>query len=118
MNGELYMLTQRGITITGFLVFAVLLIAALLLGFKIGPAYMQFYTIQKTFRVMAEEPATKSMSRGEFNSAWNARSGMDNIKAINYNDIEFIKDGSGVVISAEYAVRVPLFSNLSACMEF
>lgn len=110
--------TQRGITITGFLVFAVLLIAALLLGFKIGPAYMEYHTIQKMFRTMAAEPSTKTMSRGEFNSAWNARSGMDNIKAIGYDDIEFIKDGSGVVISAEYAVRVPLFSNLSACMEF
>jgi hypothetical protein len=43
---------------------------------------------------------------------------MDNIKASGYDDSEFGKDGSGVVISAEYAVRVPQFSNLSACMEF
>jgi hypothetical protein len=28
------------------------------------------------------------------------------------------KSGSDLVISAEYSVRVPLFSNLSACMEF
>lgn len=109
---------QRGITLTGFLVFAVLLIAALLLGFKIGPAYMEYYTIQKTLRVMAAEPAMKTASRGEFNSAWNARSGMDNIKAIGYDDIQIEKDGSGIVLSAEYSVRVPLFGNLSALMEF
>lgn len=109
---------QRGITLTGFLVFAVLMIAALLLGFKIGPAYMEFYTIQKTLRVMAAEPAMKTASRGEFNSAWNARAGMDNIKAIGYDDIQIEKDGSGIVLSAEYSVRVPLFGNLSALMEF
>lgn len=109
---------QRGITLTGFLVFAVLLIAALLLGFKIGPAYMEFYTIQKTLRVLAAEPAMKTASRGEFNSAWNARAGMDNIKAIGYDDIQIEKDGSGIVLSAEYSVRVPLFANLSALMEF
>lgn len=109
---------QRGITLTGFLVFAVLLIAALLLGFKIGPAYMEYYTIQKTLRVMAAEPAMKTASRGEFNSAWNARAGMDNIKAIGYDDIQIEKDGSGIVLSAEYSVRVPLFGNLSALMEF
>ena len=110
--------SQRGITITGFLVFAVILIGALLLGFKIGPAYMEYYTIQKMFRAMAAEPALKTATRGEFNSAFNARAGVDNIKVISYNYVEFVKDGNGGVISAAYSVRVPLFANLSACMEF
>ncbi len=109
---------QRGITLTGFLVFAVIAIAAMLLGFKIGPAYMEYLTIQKTLRNLAAEPAMKTVSRGEFNSAWNARAGVDNIKAIGYDDIQIEKDGSGVVLSAEYSVRVPLFYNLSALMEF
>lgn len=112
------MQAQRGITVTGFLVFAVIAIAALLLGFKIGPAYMEYYTIQKIFRVMAAEPSLKAASRGEINSAFNARAGVDNVKAISYSDIQVDKDGSGIVLSAEYSVRVPLFHNLSACMEF
>lgn len=110
--------TQRGITITGFLVFAIIFIAALLLAFKIGPAYMEYFTIQKTFRALAAEPSMKTASRGEFNSAWNARAGVDNIKAISYDDVQIDKDGSGIVLSAEYSVRVPLFGNLSALMEF
>ncbi len=109
---------QRGITITGFLVFAVLAVAVLLAGFKIGPSYAEFYTIQKIFRIMAAEPAMLSASRGEINSAFNNRAGMDNIKAISYNDIEVVKDGKGIVFSANYSVRVPLFYNLSACMDF
>ena len=109
---------QRGITLTGFLVFAVIAIAALLLGFKIGPAYMEYMTIQKTLRILATEPAMKTATRSEFINAWNARAGMDNIKAIGANDIQIDKDGSDVVLSAEYSVRVPLFYNLSALMEF
>jgi hypothetical protein len=118
MDGEVTMHKQRGITLTGFLVFAVLAIAALLLGFKIGPAYMEYLTIQKTLRTLATEPAMKTATRGEFNSAWNARAGMDNIKVISYDDIQIEKDGSGIVLSAEYVVIVPLFYNLSARMEF
>jgi hypothetical protein len=110
--------SQRGITLTGFLVFAVIAIAALLLGFKLGPAYMEYYTIQKTFRALANEPSIKNATRGEFNSAFNARASVDNIKAITYDDVQFEKDGNGVVLSAEYSVRVPLFGNLSALMEF
>lgn len=109
---------QRGITLTGFMVFAVLLIVALLIGFKIGPSYMEYGTIQKNFRALAAEPSMKTATRGEFNSAWNARAGVDNIKAITYDDIQIEKDGSGVVLSAEYSVRVPLFYNISALMEF
>lgn len=110
--------SQRGITITGFLVFAVLLISVLLLGFKIGPAYMEYHTIQKMFRTMAADPSIKNATRGEFNSAFNARAGVDNVKVIGYDDVQIEKDGDGIVISAEYTVRVPLFSNLSALMEF
>lgn len=109
---------QRGITITGFLVFAFLAIAALLLGFKVGPAYSEFYTIQKIFRVMADDPSMLTATRGEINSSFNNRSSIDNVKAINYNDIEVVKEGNGITFSASYSVRVPLFYNLSACMDF
>lgn len=109
---------QRGITITGFLVFAFLAIAALLLGFKVGPAYSEFYTIQKIFRVMADDPSMLTATRGEINSSFNNRSNIDNVKAISYNDIEVVKEGNGITFSASYSVRVPLFYNLSACMDF
>lgn len=109
---------QHGITLTGFLVFAALAVAALLLGFKIGPAYTEYMTIEKTFRALAAEPSMRTASRGEFNSAWSARAGIDGIKAIGYDDIQIDKDGSGIVLSAEYSVRVPLFYNISALMEF
>ncbi len=109
---------QRGITLTGFLVFAVIRIAILLLGFKIGPAYMEYGTIQKIFRTMATEPSLQNATRGELNSAFAARAGVDNVKVIGYNDMEIVKDGNGMVISASYSVRVPLFGNLSACMDF
>lgn len=109
---------QRGISLSGFMVFAVIAIAVLLLGFKIGPAYMEYYTIQKIFKNMAAEPAMQTATRGEFNSAFNARAGVDNVKAIGYQDVEVVKDGNGLSISAAYSVRVPLFGNMSACMEF
>ena len=112
------MRTQRGITLTGFLVFAVIGIVLLLLGFKIGPAYAEFYTIQKTFRAMAADSTLQNATRSEINVAYNARSGMDNIKAVSAQDLIIEKDASGLVISAAYSVRVPLVKNLSACMEF
>lgn len=109
---------QRGITLTGFLVFAMIGVGALLLAFKIGPAYSEFYTIQKIMRTVASEPAMQAASRGEINTAFNNRATIENIKVISYNDLEVNKDGGKLVISATYSVKVPLFYNLSAYMEF
>ena len=100
------------------MIFAALALAALLLAFKIAPPYMEYYSIQKIFRAMAAEPAMQNATRGEINSAFNARSGVDNIKVISYDDLEINKDGTTVTFSANYSVRVPLFGNLSACMDF
>lgn len=109
---------QRGITLTGFLVFAMIAVGALLLAFKIGPAYSEFYTIQKIMRTVASEPAMQAASRGELNTAFNNRATIENIKVISYNDLEVSKEGGKLVITATYSVKVPLFYNLSAYMEF
>ena len=110
--------SQRGITLTGFLVFAMIGVGLLLAGFKIGPSYAEFYSIQKIFRTMAGETSLQTATRGEINSAFNNRATIENIKAITYNDIEVSKEGGKLVLSAAYSVRVPLFYNLSACMDF
>ena len=112
------MYAQRGITLTGFLFFSVLAVTVLLLGFKIGPAYLEYYTIQKVLRDMAAEPALQAASRGEINSAFNAKANIAYVKAISSEDLEVSKNNGRQVFSASYSVRVPLFYNLSACMDF
>lgn len=110
--------SQRGISLTGFLVFSIIGVALLLLGFKIGPSYAEFYSIQKILRTIASETSMQNATRGEINSAFNNRATIENIKVINYNDLEVSKDEGKLVLRASYSVRVPLFYNLSACMEF
>lgn len=109
---------QRGISLTGFLVFAIIAVALLLLGFKIGPAYSEFYTIQKIIKIVASDSALQNASRNEINAAFSNRATIENIKAISAQDLEVEKGDGGLIISAAYSVRTPLFYNLSACMEF
>ncbi len=112
------MRAQLGISLTRFMVFAFFAVALLMLGFKIGPAYAEFYSIQKIMKTMAAEPGMLNAPRGEINTAFNNRAGIYHIKAISYSDLAFEKYGSSVVFSAPYSARVPLFYNLSACMDF
>lgn len=109
---------QRGITLSGFLLWSLLLIVVLLVGFRIGPAYFEYFSIQRQMRVIAQDPALKGASRSEIENAFMRRSTIEDIRAIEPRDLEITKDGDTVRISASYSVQVHLFGNLSACMDF
>lgn len=109
---------QYGITMTGFLVTAVILVVAALLGFKIGPAYVEYYTIKKQIKLVADEWKGGGIDRRAIEIAFDRRAVVENITAIGPKDLEITKDGDSIVIGADYSVKVPLFGNLSACMDF
>ena len=110
---------QEGVTLSGFIVVAVIGIFALLAVFKIGPPYWEFMTIQKQLKAVASDPAVSSTGdRRAVDSAFVSRATIENIQSITYSDIQIQKEGGTVVLSADYSVKVPLFANLSACMDF
>jgi hypothetical protein len=109
---------QDGVTLTGFIVVAIIVVIALLFAFKIGPAYFEYYSIQKQLKAVANDPNVRTGTRREIEGAFAARSTIENITSIGPGDIQITKDGGAVVLSAEYSVKVPLFGNLSACMDF
>ena len=109
---------EQGLTLTGFIVFAVVMIFLLLFAFKIGPAYFEYYTIKKQLKALANDPVSRATGRRDFDAAFTARQTMENITAIGAGDVTITKEGNEVVLSAEYSKKVPLFGNLSACMDF
>ena len=109
---------QQGVTLSGFIIVAVIVIVGLLFGFKIGPAYFEYWSIQKQLKAIAADPAARTGARRDVEAAFAARQVIENIKSVNPTDIQISKEGNEVVLSAEYAVKVPLFGNLSAYMDF
>lgn len=109
---------QRGVTLSGFLLWSIVLIIGLLFGFKVGPAYVEFYAIQSQFKAIVADSEVRAGPRIAIEAAFVRRAVMENIRAVGPTDLKITRDGGEVVISAEYSVRVPLFGNLAACMDF
>jgi hypothetical protein len=112
------MYRQTGVTLSGFLMWAVLLIVIALLGFRIGPPYVESFTIKKQLQAIGSDPALRSGSRREIEDAFMKRSMIEDMSSITPKDLVITKEGDGVVISAEYTVCRPVVSNLRACMDF
>jgi hypothetical protein len=109
---------QRGVSLGGLIVVLFILIFVALLGFKLIPPYMEYLQIKKNFKSIAASPEVRNGTRAQFDQAWSRYATIDNINSVDGSEIEFTKEGGEVVISAAYSVKVPLFANLSACIDF
>ena len=109
---------QRGLTFSGFLFGAVILILVSITGLKLIPAYIQDATIKNVFVAIANDPEMQKASPRDIRMAFNNRSSIDDIKAITAEDIEIAKDGERLVLSANYDLKVPLAGNVSLYLEF
>ncbi len=109
---------QKGVTLTGMLVVSVLSMLLLLLGFKVLPVYLEYFTIEKHFKAMSLDPKLRGASRRAIESAWAARASVDDLRSMDPALIEVKREGEDVVVSADYSVKVPLFRNVAACFDF
>jgi len=104
-------------SLSGLLVICVLLIAFTLLGFKLFPAYAEFLTVQKAVTEIVRNPEYRSSTK-EIQAAFDRRATIDNIRAVGGKDLDISKEGDRVTVTASWSVKVPLFYNVSACMDF
>ena len=106
---------QQGVTLSGLLVVAVILIAVAIIGFKLFPAYTEYLKVKKAITDIANNPEYKG-SIPEMKMAFGRRATIDDITAV--KDLDITRQGDRAIISANWSVKVPLFYNVSACMDF
>ena len=109
---------QRGLGFLGFIIGAFVLVLVSITALKIIPAYMQNATIKKLFVAVANDPDIGKAAPNAIRLAYSKRASIENITAIKAEDIEIGSDQDVLVLSASYAVKVPLAGNISLYMEF
>lgn len=109
---------QRGLSFSGFIFGAVILVLVATTGMKLIPAYMQDAKIGNLFTVIANDPEMQKASLRDIRMSFTKRASIDGINAINAEDIEITSNGGRLVLSASYAVKVPLVANISLYMDF
>lgn len=108
---------QKGMSLSGLLLICAVLVAVVLLGFKLFPAYTEYFKVKSAIAEISKSPEYKGSTK-DLQAAFDRRATIDSISVISARDLEFAKGPDGYGISASWAVKVPLFSNISACMDF
>ena len=109
---------QRGLSLIGLLMVSALVVVVALIGFKLLPAYIEYFTVKRVISDIAGAADLRGAGVREVMNAFKQRSGIDDITSIQASDLEITKQGEGFTILAAYQRCVPLFSNISVCIDF
>lgn len=109
---------QRGVSLSGLLVWSVLLILVAIGGMKIIPAYVQDAEIRSILSTIANDPEMQGVQSKDIRESFSKGAMMNNINVVNANDIEIVKDARGLSLSISYQVKIPLIGNASLLLEF
>ena len=109
---------QRGLSLSGLIFTSIIVVFLAITAFKIVPAYLEYQTIKRMFKSMAEDPQLRNASLAQLQSSWAARTAVDNVKSLPGENIEYTKDQNGLHVSAEYSVKVRIVGNINACIDF
>jgi hypothetical protein len=109
---------QRGLSLIGLLMVSALIVVVALIGFKLLPAYIEYFTVKRVITDIAFSPDLRGGGAREVMRAFKQRSTIDDITSIDASELEVTKEGEGFTIIAAYQRCVPLMSNVSVCIDF
>ncbi|MBI5750870.1 MAG: DUF4845 domain-containing protein [Hydrogenophilales bacterium] len=109
---------QRGMTFISMMILIILGVSITLLGVKLAPSYIEFFSVKKIMSAMAKDPAFPTMSPQEVRNSFDRRATIDYVDSVNGKDLDISKENGQNVASVEYSKKIPLVLNISACLEF
>ncbi|WP_457355644.1 DUF4845 domain-containing protein [Roseateles sp. P5_D6] len=99
---------QRGVTLFGLLFWGIVLAATAVVGMKVFPTVLEYYTVQRVVdRISAGNPSTVPQVRQEFDKAIAVEYSIQSLKS---SDLVVTKDGNDrVVIEFAWDKEIDLF---------
>ena len=89
---------QRGLSILGFIVTAAFVLAIGLIGFRMLPAYIEYYSVQKALEQSLSD-AKDLNSAAEIRNAFQRRADAGYIESVQSRDVEITKAKNEVTAS-------------------
>ncbi|MFA5371174.1 MAG: DUF4845 domain-containing protein [Sideroxydans sp.] len=109
---------QTGLGFGNFIMGAFVLIFVALLGLKVIPTYIHSGQISQIFREIVADPAMQDAPISAIEMSYRKRANINDITDLKIEDIEIVRDGGVLRLSASYEVRIPLVGNVSLVLAF
>ncbi|HEV2042307.1 MAG TPA: DUF4845 domain-containing protein [Casimicrobiaceae bacterium] len=102
---------------TGFLLTAIVAVAVVMIGFRMVPPYIEYFTVKK---IMAKtlDDSKQGFSLYQFRRDFDLKASADYIDSVQGSDIQVTKEGNNLVATASWTRTLHLVGNVSLLLEF
>ena len=107
---------QHGLSMLSFLFVAAVVLVVALLAFRMIPAYIEYFTIQKALDGALAD--SNDLSVASIRRAMDRRLSADYADAITAKDVDVSKTGNTITASVSWEKRLPVVKNVSILLEF
>jgi hypothetical protein len=107
---------QRGVALSGLLLWGFVFALCALLAIKVAPPVIDYFKIQKDVKAVAA--SSGGLTVPEIRKAFERYAEVDQIKSVAPADLDISKEGNEVVIAFAYEKRIPLFANVALLIDF
>jgi hypothetical protein len=110
------MRNEHGITIMGFLFVAVVVVTIALVGFRVMPAYIEYFAVKKALQTALEDAPSGTV--GEVRRAFDRKAGAGYIESVQPSDIQVARQGGVITATATWQRVLPMIGNASILLDF
>jgi Domain of unknown function (DUF4845) len=107
---------QRGLTIIGFLLLAGVIIIFALVGFRVLPAYIEFYTVQRALEDTLADRG--NITPQDIRRSLERHISADYVDSVRASDVTVTKEGNQIVARLEWQKILHMVANASILLEF
>ena len=107
---------QRGLTMLGFLFVAAVVLVIALISFRVIPAYIEYFSVQKALEGALAD--SKDLTKADIRKLVDRRIGADYIDSVNASDIDVVKAGNVTTVSVGWQTKLHLVGNASLLLDF
>jgi hypothetical protein len=107
---------QRGLSIIGFLLVSAVVIIFALVGFRVLPAYIEYYSVQKSLeQTLADQ---SNITPQDIRRSLERRISADYVDSVRASDVTVTKEGNQIVARLEWQKILHMVANASILLEF
>lgn len=109
---------QAGMTTLGWLATAITAGFLVVCLIKIGPVYMESWTVKSILEQAAEEARSEGLSKGQIRERVSKKFLVNTVNGVTMADVVVVGKGENMEIDASYEVQKPLLFNIDVVVKF
>jgi hypothetical protein len=107
---------QRGVALSGLIIWGIVLALAAILGMKVFPTATEYFKLQKTLKSVINQVGAEA-TVGDVKKSYERFAEIDGLD-IPIDQLDISKDSGKIVISFDYDKRIPLVANVSLVINY